>query len=56
MVGGGSVIIAADSIDSIQTRRDGGLIIRTKQGGNFSVLGDIDDVTSWLNAPEEVAK
>jgi hypothetical protein len=56
MVGGGSVIIAADSIDSIQTRRGGGLIIRTKQGGNFSVLGDIDDVTAWLNAPEEVAK
>lgn len=45
---GGEVIINRDSIESAQTRRSGGVIIRTKQGGTFIVDAKIEEIEQWM--------
>lgn len=51
-VGGGSVLIDRDSVDSVAERAEGGLWIQTKQGRTFAVKGSVSEVEAWLNTSE----
>lgn len=56
MIHGGSVIIDRDSIEAVQSRQGGGAIVRTRQGGVYTVNATMDELEAWLSAKEEVKR
>lgn len=54
LLAGGEVLIDPTSVSSIQTRAGGGVIIRTKDGGVFTVQATLSDVAEWHENAKEV--
>jgi hypothetical protein len=47
-------LIDPASVSTIQTRAGGGVIIRTRDGGVFTVSATLSDVAQWHEASTEV--